>query len=284
MATASWNTGLLHVTNADFSAWVNELIAMMLSCGMVQTADTGQLAPGALTKPAASTSAGYRIYSMFGGMLAMKLEFGTAANTSQPAIWMTVGTGSNGSGNITGQSSTRSLVGLASAVGVAATQQSYMCYNATYGVFWIANKRTTSSYFYQMFGVVTSVDSLGAPTSKGFMTYYRSGTSSSNAFCQSVYVLGSATYAGSNNASMIYHDRTTSADGANFHPYKHYAALPAGEPISQMVSVLAVDIGSDVTFTTTPVGTTPLTYITLGDYGWSAAANRNTNALCGLYM
>lgn len=71
------------------------------------TGDSGQTLPSALVHPTvANTKQGYRIYRMADALQAaapifMRLDFGSAAGANTPGIWVTIGTGSNGSGTIT---------------------------------------------------------------------------------------------------------------------------------------------------------------------------------------
>jgi hypothetical protein len=94
-------------TNAHFQAWVTEVVtALFTTLGVTQTADTGQINPATATIPAATGSAGY-VIGRFNDALQstapifFKLEFGAGPNTNDPAMYLTVGTGSNGSGTIT---------------------------------------------------------------------------------------------------------------------------------------------------------------------------------------
>lgn len=284
MATYAWNTGIQSTSDATFRAWVSELLGYMIGVGMSYTADTGQINTATVARPAANASAGYAIFNLFSGLLYMKLEFGCGGSQTYPQMWITVGTGTDGAGTITGTMSTRTVVGMASAPTLGTNYRSRICYNETYGVFWVMNKRNGSTGTFLFCGVATSVDSSGVPTAKGFQVYTRRSSGANQNYTQSVNVLGSVTYAASLYFSMIYGDRSTTADGSNFHPFKHYAVFPNGEPLSQFLTVINADIAEDVTFQCTPVGTTPLTYLTTGDTGWAQASSLANNSLAALYM
>lgn len=175
MTTYSVNTVLDHTSDAGFRAWGNELMAALItSLGLTQTADTGQLAfpMTATTRPGTSTAAGYYILRFNDTLqsttpIFIKIELGTGASATVPAVWVTVGTGSNGSGTLTGLS-TRIYSGANAAAGSTVTNyQSRACYNATQGVLWIDWKQSSSvtneSTF--CFHIHRSVDNTGAPTS-----------------------------------------------------------------------------------------------------------------------
>jgi hypothetical protein len=174
MTTASTNTVLDHTTDAGFRTWGNELMtALITTLGLTQTADTGQLAfpMTVTTRPAINTAAGYYILRFNDTLQAttpifIKVEVGTGASAAVPALWITVGTGSNGSGTLTG-ASTRIYCGNSSAVTSTVTNfVSRACYNPAQGVLWIDWKQAAAAantdYF--SFLIHRSVDNTGAPT------------------------------------------------------------------------------------------------------------------------
>ncbi len=174
MTTGSTNTTFDHSTDANFRTWANELMTMLITTlGVTQTTDTGQLAfpLTVTTRPGTNTAAGYYILKfndVLQGTLPIfiKVEVGTGASTTAPIIWLTVGTGSNGSGTLTGLS-TRVSCGIGGApISSVANYTSRACYNATQGVLWIDWKQSgnvvgESSF---MFHIFRSVDNTGAPT------------------------------------------------------------------------------------------------------------------------
>ena len=92
-----------------FQAWTQFIEDLLVTTGRwVVTADTGQTLPSALVAPtSANQKRGYRIYRMSDALQAtspvfMRFDFGSAGAVALPGIWFTIGTGSDGSGNITG--------------------------------------------------------------------------------------------------------------------------------------------------------------------------------------
>lgn len=197
MATVSLNTVIDHTSDAGFRAWANELMtALITTLGLTQTADTGQLAfpMTVTTRPGTNTAAGYYILRFNDTLqsttpIFIKVELGTFASATIPGLWLTVGTGSDGAGNLTG-AGTRVACGLATAPSSTVTNwQSRACYNATQGVLWIdwkqgaavANEGTLG------FMVFRSVDNTGAPTAnaigfQGQSTTATAGNNSSSPF------------------------------------------------------------------------------------------------------
>lgn len=105
-------SGSLFPTNTsnairDWAQFVED--TLVTTGGWVVTSDTGQTAPASLSTPGGlNTKAGYRIYRMADTLQAtspvfMRLDYGSSPGAATtPAIWVTIGTGSSGTGTITG--------------------------------------------------------------------------------------------------------------------------------------------------------------------------------------
>lgn len=96
-------------TDANFRAWAQFIEDTLVTTGgWVVTSDTGQTAPASLAHPtAANSKQGYRIYRMNDSLQStypvfMRIDFGSYVVANTPGFWVTIGTGSNGSGTITG--------------------------------------------------------------------------------------------------------------------------------------------------------------------------------------
>lgn len=89
-------------------AWAQKVHDALVAVGMVQTSDTGQINLATVTAPsAAATAAGYEIWRFNDTLQAtapvfFKLEYGSGSAAANPQLWITVGKGSDGAGNITG--------------------------------------------------------------------------------------------------------------------------------------------------------------------------------------
>lgn len=147
MTTASNATNLDQTTDAGFRTWVAEMITnLVTNIGLTQTADTGQINTSTVTKPVAiNTAAGYVILRFNDTLqstapLFIKMEFGSGSTVTNPNVWVTTGTGSNGSGTLTGVLSARtSLLGGVPGSPSAVTPSHY-CYSATMGILIFFNK------------------------------------------------------------------------------------------------------------------------------------------------
>ena len=94
-------------TDARFQALVQFIDAALLAGGWVLSSDSGQANPATIAHPTvANTKQGYRIYKMGDTLQAtspvfMRIDFGSNSTVSTFAWWITIGSGSDGAGNIT---------------------------------------------------------------------------------------------------------------------------------------------------------------------------------------
>lgn len=105
-------------TDALFRVWGLRISQALATCGMVQTADTGQINWTTITRTISSTGEsvqGYEMWRFNDSLQAtkpvfMKIEYGIAINgyggtnnmPHQPVLFVTVGTVTNGAGTLTG--------------------------------------------------------------------------------------------------------------------------------------------------------------------------------------
>ncbi len=96
-------------TDAAFRAWGSAISGAIAGLGMVQTADTGQVNWTTVLKPSGSNQVvGYEIWRFADALQAtapiyFKLEYGSnVVGATTPGVRITVGTGSDGAGTITG--------------------------------------------------------------------------------------------------------------------------------------------------------------------------------------
>lgn len=96
------------MTNAEFQAIMQFIANVMQSGGLTKTADTGQIDTATAAFPGSNdTYAGYEIRAFSDSLQAtdpvfFKIEYGRGGGAANFAIRMTWGTGSNGTGTITG--------------------------------------------------------------------------------------------------------------------------------------------------------------------------------------
>lgn len=94
--------------DATFRQWAQGIHNALVAVGMVQTADTGQINLATAARPGAlNTAAGYEIFRFSDALQAtapvfIKIEYGVGGALDRPSIAVTVGTGTNGAGTLSG--------------------------------------------------------------------------------------------------------------------------------------------------------------------------------------
>jgi hypothetical protein len=297
MTTASWSTVLDQTSDAAFRTWGLELNTKFAAVGMVQTADTGQINWTTVTRAAViNTAAGYEIWKLSSGNLYFKIEYGTGGTQPTiPALWLTTGTGSNGSGTLTGQTSTRTELGKFNTVisSTVTNYQSYLCATANYfGLSWKIGSAATANMPRAFMAVAQTVDSTGAATSVGFFQF-SNGVVASVPTYQSV-----ATTAGVTGASISVNNLmlvpgvngtpANSLDGAGNNQaflwwFNLFGTTPM-TPLLHLGGVLATDLIVGNTATMTLVGSTSHTYIDAGSSLIQDAGSQIAGANLGIIM
>lgn len=107
MATRSWSSFYNLAGDTEFRQWAQG-VSDTFTAFLVKTADTGQIAnPIVAVRPAINSAAGYEVFRFDDTHqpdypLFIKVEYGVGSTQTIPTIWITVGTGSDGAGAITG--------------------------------------------------------------------------------------------------------------------------------------------------------------------------------------
>lgn len=164
-------------TDADFRTWGSTISAALATLGLIQTADTGQINWTTVAKPAATNaSQGYEVWRFNDGLqgaapVFIKIEYGSGGNfATDPGIYITVGSGSNGSGTLTGQTSTRTQIGTSSSGTKSAGITLPFYVSGGSGELFLAfNVDTAAITFGSLVGVERPKDSNDSPTSEGVL-------------------------------------------------------------------------------------------------------------------
>lgn len=160
MSSATVSFALISDTDANFRIW-GKAISDQLKTSWTQTSDTGQIDWSTVLKPAAiSTVQGYEIFrsnDASGGIVELyfKIEYGSSAGgATAPAIWVTAGWASNGTGSLSGVTSSRHLFNIGGAasgtivtnnLGVGTGWCALMLGTAASNNFYFSIERTKSS-------------------------------------------------------------------------------------------------------------------------------------------
>ena len=292
MATYVWNSSISQSTNTTFQAWVNEIFtALVTQCGLTQTADTGQMAvPCVSAVPAINTLAGYYVFSFNDTLqgtapIFLRLDFGTGSVATLPLIEITVGTGSNGAGTITGLGSAainKFGVSVSVAPGGGAFN-SYACYNATQGVLWVVGKLGAPGAGYNgqfAFGLWRTVNPSGAPTADGLYVMTTSNVTGAGTYgCTTILnyntsaiQYGPASWFQIGGLTIVPFGETATIQGTTgqvfpVFQYKGNATTP-GVGITNAVTLAAVaEIPVATTVSANILGSLTMTYLSVGSFG-----------------
>lgn len=277
MAASTINPLAFLSNDADFQAWVTALHNAINGLGLVQTADTGQINPATVTRPGTSTFAGYEIWRFDDSLQStkpvfLKLEYGIATVADRPALAITVGTGSNGSGTLTGQIGARRTL-LPTASKTATTTLPTFVSGTSSRLTLAANQDAAANQFGMVIDVERTKDASGAETSHGIVFFT---ALTANFAVQVVPFSGSVAADPGISAGASFIDPRTqglSTFGADV------GICPlivfAGQPLFALVHVYkAADLGANATVTSTVLGSSH-TLMTLG-----AAHNPTLNGTC----
>jgi hypothetical protein len=115
-----------NVTNDTTFRTIVAAISGQLDLFLPKTADTGHVNTGTVTKPSANAAAGYEIRTFDDGLTPayLKIEYGLTSSSCF-GLWLTIGTGTNGAGTLTGVVSTR----FASGFSVSTSTPSSWCFS-----------------------------------------------------------------------------------------------------------------------------------------------------------
>jgi len=283
MTKDTFTSAIEHSSDATFRAWGLALSTSFDTVGFTKSADTGQINWATVTRPGTTTAGGYEIRYFDDGLHAtrpiyVKIEYGTGSVASYPTMWITVGTGSNGSGTITGTVFARQNVRYNSValVSTVTTYPTYVCFAES--CFWFIGWAGAHGTFTQLgFALMRTSDATGAPDDVGVVLYQGPNNGANYAAQASVYVFAT-TYAksstdqmtvyGGNYTLMPYGLTATVVSGVpgSFQATRHYTVTPTIQPMLQILSTSNTDaITRGTTFEATPIGATQHTYLSVGN-------------------
>lgn len=266
MTTVSWSSIYDDSTDAAFRVLGTEIKTNLAAAGLVQTADTGQINWVTATRPAVNTAAGYEIWRLPDSSLFFKIEYGSSASAiTTPQFWMTVGQGSNGSGTLTGQLSTRSSWSTNQAQsgwGSAIPFTSYISVtNNALMIAWKIHTNNTQGPA-ALIVVGKSVDSAGASNTDGFGVLY---LNQSIVNFQSVRLIATAaTLASSAFFALTPGNPASTLIGSNAQVYHVWMNIPEMRPFPWAVVYKPTELATHLTFPATMVAAVSHTYICIG--------------------
>lgn len=275
-------------TDALFRAWSLFIKDLMVTTGgWVQTGDTGQMNFVTVTAPAAGNAKqGYIVVRMADSLQAtspiyIRIDFGSGSAALVPGIWVTIGTGSDGVGNIT----TKRFDGGAVAGATVSSGANSATASNSYGS--ASTNRVQCCLFVQTtsrqlcFNIERSKDSTGADTGDGILFYHNNGTS---AFNKQLYVVMGAAAQPTAEAGFQYILSTVNPSSFSGEvgigipiPMKGYAQQPG----YGIAIVRQNDFAAEATFTVSVYGNT-ITYqqLSLFSTNFASGSADGTSRVC----
>lgn len=281
MATQNFSVSSAHSNNTDFRTWGKALGDALKACSnLTQTADTGQIDWAAATRPTANLYGGYEIYRFNDALQSttpvfIKIEYGTGSNASYPAIRVTIGTGSDGSGNLTGNSRMFTGVILTTVTSSTSTWNCYVSHDAgRLDVAMFVGSGTNMAF---CFSLCRTRDDTGAMTDEGVDFVAAGNGTKFHQFVPREGTGGVYPEPASTNYQCAAPNTGTGTFGLDVgvypvFPYRGYAGNPTG---------VAVFFQSDFTSNTIvsfSMYGAPWTYVAVGNINISGV-NGNANAI-----
>lgn len=284
MTTSTYSTVIDHSNDAGFRAWGSELSTALSAVGLVQTADTGQINWTTVTRPGGNTAAGYEVYRFDDALqgtapIYFKLEYGTSSTATIPQLWLTVGTGANGAGSITGSLVARTVFAVTPGVPNAAVPYpSYICYvDGHLSVCCKTGAGTSGSNSGMFFHIGRTTDDAGADTEDGLVVYYKVANNTYHAQQCRLFASGSTNTLAASTFCHVPGLMTASMVGSDIQVFKNYAAFPLVRPNIGVVTVITAEVPAGNTISVAAVGSTPRTYISIGQAGYGCGVSSSSN-------
>jgi hypothetical protein len=271
MTTLSWTSNYDHTNDATFRVWGEELEDKLTLAGLVQTADTGQIDWTTATRSAINTfTSGYSIWTFDDTQqstapIYLKIEYGTGSTNTFPKIRITVGTGSNGTGTLTGTALTAARNINGNTTGGTTNRQSFLC--VTDGFMGLMHK--TDSGAEGAFFICRTSDSSGTPNATGALVSWGGNASGVGMSRQSLrFAATAAAYTATATdvtAALGLNPQAplnTSVD-TDIQVAIGFTITPRAEPLFGVCGVAAHELNPKTTFKAILVGTIPRTFITM---------------------
>lgn len=301
MATVVYTSPISNATDAAFRIWVQELSDALTTVGMTLTSDTGQVNISTAT----ISSTNYQIRTFPGtSPLYLRIEYTFISSSTVPSIRYIIGTGSNGSGTLTGVVSTTAITGN-TLLSTTVPYTTYIsCSSLFFGIVFKAGATATNNdrgNSVSVFFACRSTTPTGVGDGVGYTMYYATtpfvagaGTGA-NAFIVGFYRIAGPTpgtvfqqpVAGSTQAtSWFIPARVTSSitTTGDVQTYIVWSNLPDIVPLKQLCGYITSEIPTFTTFQNTTVGNTPATFLTLGNSSGSGnGVASGTNSLAMIW-
>lgn len=277
-------------TDAKFRAWGAACNAALTASGLTQTADTGQINWTTVARPTvANTKQGYEIWRFNDTLqstrpIFLRFDYGSSGNSSgtNPGTWLTVGTATDGAGNISG-------VGMPVTQGSSETNFSFntvaqiqASYSASAGALFTNFGQRAGTGNYGLWVVARTCDSsTGVTTGDGVVVYNHGVVTAPKIACASYSP--AQNYASRNPGSGSLSPAASVTGGTAVQLYKNYALIPTPYGTNGAVSYYTSDITANAVFSASPFGATH-SYQALGVTYAPGHDSSNSASMVGAYI
>lgn len=274
MATRITSSPFAHTDTATFVAWGKNISDSLAAVGLTKTADTGQIdwSTAVYNSTSTNTVVGYEIWRFNDALQAtapifLKIEYGNGSAITRPAVFVTVGTGSNGAGTLTGvQTSRRSCINVLG-TGNTSNFPSYFSYSAALGFLGVvgwAGVSSTGNAPAVGFLIARSCNDNGTPNAEGATLYSLAAPPIAD-----MVSFGAATLlaTGTQAYCMFPGAGTSTTVGSDVQLMKHYMTTPKIRPLAAILGYVNSEIGPGSPLSITAYGGTARTYLPVGSAG-----------------
>jgi hypothetical protein len=181
-------------TLANFKQWASAISAFFATAGWSQAADTGQVNWSTIASVPGSGAYVYEVWQPNDGLTTfyLKVEYGNVSGTNCPSLRLSIGTGTNGSGTLTGFFTAAINCNLASFTAPSTSTQYECDFSGAAGRICVMMWRNGTNNCQQLFCVERSLNSSGSYTAT-YVTLYAigyngGGSGGSSGSQQSVYL------------------------------------------------------------------------------------------------
>lgn len=291
MTTNSFSSAISMATDADFRTAHGQVRAGLTAVGLVQTANTGQLNPATMVRAGANgTAAGYEIWRFNDSLQAtapifIKIEPGRGNSITGLSYWITIGSGTDGAGTITGVASSRQVCNAPSTPS-GGSFPSYFCHTEGFlGVNFKLGSYNSATNVGGPFScaVCRTCDASGVPTGDGAVMY--AGNRGNPAIVQALNFLTATVFAanGSGQYAVIAHEISDTTVGADKQVFLHVMPNPKTVPVFGLISCLQSEYAIGTSVTVAMVGTTPRVYLVVGNsMGYGISGSSSTYSAMGM--
>lgn len=275
MSKVSWAARLRHDSDVLFREWGSDISSRLTTAGLVQTSDTGQINWATVTRASTNSNAGYEVWRFDDTLqstapIFVKIFYGTGGTANASRMQWQVGTGSDGSGNLTGTTSgTFAVSSSTSAQTSDTTYNSYLNYDGSFGFLGLAWKVGANAALVggntEGFGFICrTVDGNGDPTADGCLIVASASNSQASQAIRFISTAVAYTQR-TTNASMQLciwtQSPTTSVVGSDFQAALAFTITPRQQPVIQICGVIPTEITDGNTFSATLIGSDAHTYV-----------------------